>query len=1664
MLAIAFAVLAEQLDLITPDRDEIRQACTQIKDLVTSANASQAQKIAARLVTLLQEADAADNQDLADLLAHLLPRLDSPWPLLKTLCTAEDPDLAARGIGLALSQVQKGHLPCDAAFLSTMARLARQEDGPFDDLDLLEHLKKTIDRHHGARGAKGLHQLLGQTAEPDLRELAARLLDMDEKLPTPTVCRKVLGARAWQILGPYLHYTRARHADLICLTGPSGVPGRMVDEFEQAGQQHGAQLVRQVVAHLGWARVNQGLHIEELVRLEWEGTAPLFVRPEETALFATDPAPELKSTCHLVQTKGSARAAKGPAAADEKVDRFRRINITHAELLSEMLETAPCTRPKVVRILALMDQVVTEFTHLFADTHEEYAILPDVWRQLRQSTDTKLKAQKPGDNLTADLVRLVMAFEDPANLGEVRTVHGLKRLLHQKGLKLGFDLVGTGDAPNCTVDLLLLPAVGEPVAGPSLRYVELEPAPEPLDQPWLPYPVRLAADGLSWQLLHGTTSFPGLDVFIFGNEVHYYVTFRNHPAFLRVDFSPPQRGGMLDLEYYGVSSYETGIHPNLELDAICQFYRAMELEVRVEGTRLFVRYDKERSHSLADLQDKVAALLRFTPFLMDVDWVVGSLQLPGGLKQTVVNAWAERFARSGLFPVNSIVTSSRRQILLQRKLGPEGEVEIPWSGKGNYADCWQGETPPDLWDCFLEQAQRLGLPTPTTEARELAGPLPLRTVHRHILEPVRRRVRSGQIIVNKGRLEPCDPRLCQQEHETAFFARQLGGRSSAAHTILAEAVTMAPVVAHLEKFIPLQATGYVGGLRIERGRLTLRGGEVRIYAARDSHGVIRLGVFSHEDRLLRTRSHPRAAWRTNAATDAERLWALLRSANYVGDSPHIQEPDPRAAVKELRHLAQLPGPGPATGLATAANVLEGIGAAPGRVTGRALFGTGRHRPEDLVGSLLVAREIRPSDSRHLLQSAGIVSTGGAVLSHAALLAIQFGKPALVVEADWDETGHVPALVFRATLYRTQQQVVAGLQVCRRSVTSHTTGRLEEGDLCILDTGQQVLRILGQDPDTLVLWQGFQLLGRAQAQGQQTSDPQQILESRAQLLRARHQIKKALGRISSDTVADLAVEEIVLGQGPLQLGTGLRAEFLGEILANPAVRDRVVPRLQELVKQLDERCRGARDREQHLTPGASFLFEILGWRLRSRQLADSLEMIRDLEGRAGLPADMGLPPAVAVDDGPARKRITTLARDLVKGLGQGDHLDSHRLRRLARLHQVKPATAKETQTLATAAEKLAARDQATLTKLRRKNILVPGECGLETHPLLGWKGANLAELDRLAGPEATPPWFALSDTAFRLMLRQQVPTDQPAARHLPPGQHTLAEAIAAVLALPGADCGAKSQLIEQLWDTVPVPERLAKDIARAHQRLTQDSETSAFLALRSSSCDEDSESSMQAGVYDTFLYVQGLASTLAHLRLTWAGMWTERALFARALAGDIGRQPVGGVVVQRMVDARVSGVMQTVNVAGGDLNELVISVGLGLGEGIVSGLVAADMVTVVKDQGPDRDPVHFNYLTNDKPQQMVFDKRRGSGTRLVDTLYHQRLRPAIEYTELCEMTRKALALEAVYGYPLDLEFAIEGDRFWLLQARPITAILAEHALTCEKYPLQKPATGRQAKGD
>jgi pyruvate,water dikinase len=218
------------------------------------------------------------------------------------------------------------------------------------------------------------------------------------------------------------------------------------------------------------------------------------------------------------------------------------------------------------------------------------------------------------------------------------------------------------------------------------------------------------------------------------------------------------------------------------------------------------------------------------------------------------------------------------------------------------------------------------------------------------------------------------------------------------------------------------------------------------------------------------------------------------------------------------------------------------------------------------------------------------------------------------------------------------------------------------------------------------------------------------------------------------------------------------------------------------------------------------------------------------------------------------------------------------------------------------------------------VLGPRDGGLELVFLIGSKAANLAEIGRLAGPGLVPPWFVVTDRTLRLALAQPPGSRSLVAAGLDSRPSSLREAIDAVLGRAELANHEKSARIRALWGSVELPDAVVAEILEAYRGLAVadvdepqgESEDAPFVALRSSSREEDTEIAAGAGVFDTFLFVSGSSSLIEHLKRTWSGLWTERAIQHRAVLGT-SESEGGGVVIQRIVWSRVSGVLLTINV-------------------------------------------------------------------------------------------------------------------------------------------------------
>ena len=287
------------------------------------------------------------------------------------------------------------------------------------------------------------------------------------------------------------------------------------------------------------------------------------------------------------------------------------------------------------------------------------------------------------------------------------------------------------------------------------------------------------------------------------------------------------------------------------------------------------------------------------------------------------------------------------------------------------------------------------------------------------------------------------------------------------------------------------------------------------------------------------------------------------------------------------------------------------------------------------------------------------------------------------------------------------------------------------------------------------------------------------------------------------------------------------------------------------------------------------------------------------------------------------------------------------------------------------------------------------------------GGKAASLDRLARDGfLIPPGFCITTAAFRAHLA---------------GIATRAPLREALDGLP--DEGARRVVVELVRDSA-IAVAVADALRAGVQRLTDGGETT--LAVRSSAVGEDGQAASYAGLHDTEL---GLAAEAVEpaVRRCWASLWSAEALTYRRHRGIAIDEAAMAVVVQALVPADSAAVAFTRHPVTGRDDQLVVTAVRGLGEPMVSGLATPD--TVVVDRAT-RDVIEFS--PGDKGERLLV--RDGSMTRAADSGTD----PALSPEQLAELVDLAIEVERAFAAPVDIEAAHARGRWYLLQARPITA--------------------------
>jgi phosphohistidine swiveling domain-containing protein len=229
---------------------------------------------------------------------------------------------------------------------------------------------------------------------------------------------------------------------------------------------------------------------------------------------------------------------------------------------------------------------------------------------------------------------------------------------------------------------------------------------------------------------------------------------------------------------------------------------------------------------------------------------------------------------------------------------------------------------------------------------------------------------------------------------------------------------------------------------------------------------------------------------------------------------------------------------------------------------------------------------------------------------------------------------------------------------------------------------------------------------------------------------------------------------------------------------------------------------------------------------------------------------------------------------------------------------------------------------------------------------------------------------------------------------------------------------------------PLPPEVFEAITKSYQTLSAGSPIP--VSVRSSATAEDLEGASFAGQQETFLNVIGIEAVLTAVQQCFASLWTDRATQYRAGLGLAPRDVRLAVVVQRMVEAEVAGVLFTANPLTGKRQETVIDANPGLGEAVVKGASNPDHFVVQSATGEI-----VERRLGDKQVVIQVESRGGTYTRVTGG---SPKRACLSDEQIRALAALGARVEAWYGTPQDIEWAIDASgQTFLLQARPITTL-------------------------
>lgn len=323
-----------------------------------------------------------------------------------------------------------------------------------------------------------------------------------------------------------------------------------------------------------------------------------------------------------------------------------------------------------------------------------------------------------------------------------------------------------------------------------------------------------------------------------------------------------------------------------------------------------------------------------------------------------------------------------------------------------------------------------------------------------------------------------------------------------------------------------------------------------------------------------------------------------------------------------------------------------------------------------------------------------------------------------------------------------------------------------------------------------------------------------------------------------------------------------------------------------------------------------------------------------------------------------------------------------------------------------------------------------EISKDSIAVAGGKGANLGEMFNIGLP--VPPGFVVTAQAYAEFVERT----------------NLKDKIKGILNLIDDYQNtellqAKANEIQKLIIETKMPEDIAEEIKDAYgamevkgtaaHELISEGKSEDWVAVRSSATAEDLPEASFAGQQATFLNIKGEDKVVAAVRACWASLFTARAVYYREKNEFDHMKVLISVVIQKMINSEVSGIMFSINPATDNMDEIVIEAGYGLGEAVVSGSINPDLYIV------DKETMKIKKAEVKEQDWGIFRDEKNGESIKKDIPEELRLKRVIEDEVVIKLAEFAKKIEEHYGKPQDMEWAGEKGQLFIVQSRAVTTI-------------------------